>query len=210
MHDFYAVKLRVRMGKTIHISGFLYLESAEAVKAFLERHTGPGTVYAIEVKRCKKGGAYAKVQFTNNDSAKLIITLTNRRGLYYGYRYLKAFENDLDVVPKPRMRTSVEDMEHITLHFGCQVSEEKYSIFWKKEDVTVKFGFGLRRIFFFLSHQSADYKLQLSFENIWQIELRHQRGRAGKFILIQVYIYGIYIIRKLFFFPFLIFCLFCL
>lgn len=173
------------MGKTIHLSGFCSLESAEKVKAFLERYTGKGTVYAIEVKKCKKGGAYAKVQFTTSNSANHIITLANRR-LWYGSRYLKAFENDLDIVPKPKTKTFVDYMEHITLHFGCQVSKEKYSVFWKKDDVTVKFGFGLKKIYFFLSQQSVDYKLQLSFENMWQIELRHPHDQTGEFIVIQL------------------------
>ncbi|KAK3002640.1 hypothetical protein RJ639_019997 [Escallonia herrerae] len=49
------------MGKTLHLSSFPSHESAVTIKTFLENYTGKGTVYALEVFKCKYGiGAYAK------------------------------------------------------------------------------------------------------------------------------------------------------
>ncbi|KAF5945685.1 hypothetical protein HYC85_015913 [Camellia sinensis] len=110
------------MGKTIQLSGFPHLVSAERVKEFLEKHTGKGTVYALEVREPKKRGsrAYATVQFTSAKSSEHIISLANQR-LYYGSSYLKAYAKDFDIVQKPK------------------ISKEKFSVLWKKANVSVKF-----------------------------------------------------------------------
>ncbi|CAL5428108.1 unnamed protein product [Camellia sinensis] len=172
------------MGKTIHLSGFPYLVSAETVKEFLEQHTGRGTVVALEVKEPKRKGsrAFATVQFATASSADYIISLASRR-LYYGSSYLKAYPKDFDLV---QTKAYVHDMESVTLYFGCQISKEKFSVLWKKENVSVKFGFGLRKLYFFLSHFFVEYKLDLFYENIWQIELRRPRDKTSKFLLIQL------------------------
>lgn len=176
------------MGRTIHVSGFRNLVPAEELKAVLEKYTGKDTVYAIEVKESiKQGNApYARIQFTTSQSAENIIALADQRHLWYGTRYLRAWANELDIIQRPEVRTFVDKMEHVTLHFGCQISKKNYSVFWKKTDVEVKFGSGLHKFYFSLSHESVDYRLQLSSENIWKIELRHPRGQIKKFILIQV------------------------
>ncbi|KAM7487790.1 hypothetical protein LguiB_025274 [Lonicera macranthoides] len=174
------------MGKTIQLYGFPHMVSAEEVTAFLERYTGDGTVYALEVKQSKKGGsrAYAKVQFTTSRSAEDIITLASKR-LWYGTSYLKAWELELDLVQKPK--AFVNSMESIDFHSGCQVSADKFSVLWKKADVSVRFGFGLRKLYFFFPHHGNEYKLELFYENIWQIELRRPRGLNAKFLVIQLY-----------------------
>lgn len=176
------------MGRTIHVSGFRNLVPAEELKAVLEKYTGKDTVYAIEVKESKKQGnaPYARIQFFTSRGAEYIIALADQRRLWYGTRYLRAWANELDIIQKPKVRTFVCQMEHVTLHFGCQISKKNYSVFWKKTDVKVKFGSGLHKFYFYLSHESVDYKLQLSSENIWKIELRHPPGQIKKFILIQV------------------------
>ncbi|XP_010275353.1 PREDICTED: probable RNA-dependent RNA polymerase 1 [Nelumbo nucifera] len=176
------------MGKTIHLSGFPANVTAEAVKELLERYTGDGTVYALKVRHHKNKGharfAFVIVQFTTSGSADVITSLVNRR-LYYGTHYLKVRDVERDIVAKPRM--SLLSLEHTTLHFGCQVSPEKFSVLWKGADVAVRFEFGLRRLHFFLSQFPIDYKLGLSYENIWQIQLRHPRGQNKKFLLIQMF-----------------------
>nr|CAA09697.1 RNA-directed RNA polymerase [Nicotiana tabacum] len=171
------------MGKTIQVFGFPYLLSAEAVKKFLENHTGNGTVYALEVKQSKGGRrAFAKVQFANNKSAEFIIDLASK-GLYYGPSYLKAWEMKTDIV---QPRTYVEHMDGVTLNFGCQISDKKFAVLGSK-DVSIKFGIGLKKIYFFLSHASADYKLQLSYENIWQVVLHRPYGQNAQFLLLQLF-----------------------
>ncbi|XWS64066.1 hypothetical protein CRYUN_Cryun06bG0155200 [Craigia yunnanensis] len=173
------------MGKTIQVSGFPSSVSAEKVKTFLESFTGKETVYALKIRQQKEGGRkYAIVQFTKSIEAELIIKLTSRR-IYYESSYLKAREMEHDIVPKPR--TFLHTMEHVRVHFGCQVSNEKFYVLWKAVDVTVNFGTGMRKLQFLLSHCELEYKLELFYENIWQIELHCPRNQTSKYLLIQLF-----------------------
>ncbi|KAL6573523.1 multidrug resistance protein [Orobanche hederae] len=173
------------MGKTIQVSGFPYLVPAEEVKKFLERITGQGTIIALEVKPSKRGPRpYAKVQFINARCADIIIDLASRR-LNFGSSYLRAWQSDIDIMPNPR--TSVLEMDQVTLNLGCQTSREKFSVLWKAADVSIKFGMGMRKMHFLLCHNSAEYKLQLSYENIWQIVLYSPHGQTAKLLLIQLF-----------------------
>lgn len=173
------------MGKTVQVYGFPSTVTADAVKSFLESHTGEGTIYAIKIRDTKKGGPrkYAIVQFMTVEDAEHIIFLTTKR-LWYGTSYLKARPMDLDIVPKPR--TFFHSMEHITLHFGNQLSKENFYVLWKGTDVLVNFGSGMRKLHFYLSHHGVEYKLDLSYESIWQIELHRPRGQSVKYLVIQV------------------------
>lgn len=173
------------MGKTVNLSGFPSSASAEAVKDFLEQYTGEGTVFAIKVRQFKSGvrRSNAIVQFTTNRGAEYIISLASQR-LYYGRSYIKAREMEADIVPKPR--SMLHSLKNITLHFGCQVSKERFSVLWKGVNVSVDFGIGLRKLHFYLQHQHVEYKLQLSYENVWQIELHRPHGQTVKYLLIQV------------------------
>ncbi|GLT61946.1 hypothetical protein SLA2020_346160 [Shorea laevis] len=173
------------MGKTIQLNGFPSSVTADEVKVFVEKRTGAGTVYAIKVRQNKSGGkrAFAIIQFTTTREAEYIISLANQF-LWYGRSYLKAWQMKLDIVPKPR--TFLHSIENITMHFGCQTSKEKFLILWKAENVSVNFGIGMRKLHFSLSHNYVEYKLELSYENVWQIELHRPRGQTAKYLLIQV------------------------
>lgn len=181
------VKLQLsfrQMGSTIQVFGFPYLPPAEVVKNFLEQYTGRGTVVALEVKASKGGRrAYARVQFTSSTYAEIIINKAEH-SLYYGSSYLKAWESDVDIVRNPR--TFVHEVERLTLNFGCQISPERFSVLWKGEHVSVKFGTGMKKMLFFLCHNKVEYKLQLAYENIWQIVLYNAHGQAAKCLVIQV------------------------
>nr|KJB79013.1 hypothetical protein B456_013G029000 [Gossypium raimondii] len=173
------------MGKTIQVYGFLSNVSAGEVKTFLEGYTGRETVYALKIRQHKKGGrAYAIVQFTRSSAAELIIRLANQR-LYYGRSYLKAREMETDIVPKPR--AFLHTMERVTVNFGCQVSVEKFYVLWKAENVTLNFGTGMRKLEFLVSYCRSKYKLELFYENIWQIELRCPDSQTSKHLLIQLF-----------------------
>ncbi|KAL3654315.1 multidrug resistance protein [Castilleja foliolosa] len=175
-----------QMGKTIRVSGFPCLVPAEDVKELLENLTGQGTIVALEVKPSNRGPRpYARVQFTDVRHADRIIELANNRFIYYGTSYLKAWDADKDIVQNPR--TFVQEMEQVTLNFGCQVSRERFSVLWKAESVSVKFGTGMKKMHFFLSHNLVEYKLQLSYENIWQIVLYNSRSETRKLLLIQLF-----------------------
>ncbi|KAJ0538811.1 putative RNA-directed RNA polymerase [Helianthus annuus] len=174
------------MGRTVDISGFPTLESADVVKTTLERYTGIGSIEALEVKQKNAGArAYARVQFTTKAKAERILKLANSRQLWYGRSYLKAWEKDMDLVQKPRQ--FAYEMEGVTLHFGCQVSKEKLSVLCKMERASVKFGFGLRKIYFGVPWLDTSYKLQLSYENIWQVQLHCPRGAPASYLVIQLY-----------------------
>ncbi|KAF2305631.1 hypothetical protein GH714_007140 [Hevea brasiliensis] len=175
-----------RVVKTICLYGFPSVENPEDIKEFLEEHTGEGTVYAVEVALPKSSGSrtYAKVQFTDKKAAETIKSLANDY-LWYGNSYLKARDADHDIVPMPR--DFEQCIDNVTLNFGCQISKETFSLLWKKENVSVKFGFRLRKFYFFFSFLSTDYKLELSYENIWHVDLHRPRGGTKNFLLIQLY-----------------------
>ncbi|XP_030957423.1 RNA-dependent RNA polymerase 1-like [Quercus lobata] len=171
------------MGKTIQLNGFPSNVTVATVKRFVEQHTGEGTVYAIKIRQSRgvRPAAYAIIQFTTTRCAELIISL----GLWYGTSYLRAREMERDIVPKPR--TFLHSMENIKLHLGCQISNEKFVILWNAVNVSVNFGIGLRKLQFFLSHNYVEYRLDLYYENIWQIELCHPRSQDTKHLLIQLF-----------------------
>ncbi|KAJ6726190.1 RNA-dependent RNA polymerase [Salix purpurea] len=174
------------MSKTVQVSGFPSSTTAGAVQLFLESHTGAGTVEALKIREPRAGGArrYAVIQFTTTRAAEQIISLANRR-LWYGSSYLKARPMDRDIIPQPR--SFLHTMGSVTLHFGCQTSKEKFSVVWRENNVSVNFGLRMRKLHFFLSHDQVEYKLDLLFENIWQIELHRPRGQTVKYLLIQLY-----------------------
>ncbi|KAI3921162.1 hypothetical protein MKX01_036141 [Papaver californicum] len=172
------------MGRTIHIYGFPSYVTAELIKDFLENYTGKGTVYALQVTIPKNKGpnprAFADIQFTSSQNAEHMSSLINRpQRLYYGKSYLKVFQRDRDIITKPRV--SMLNLKVPTLHFGCQT-----------RDVSVDFGFGFRKLCFLLSYKEplkikhVKYKLELSYESIWEIQLRRPKNLNSQFLIFQV------------------------
>ncbi|KAM7270395.1 hypothetical protein ACFE04_029609 [Oxalis oulophora] len=174
------------MGKSVHISGFPSEVTADCVKSFLESYTGIGTVYGLKIKQYKNGGprVYALVQFTTNGAAQQIISLASRRLWYKNVSFLKAKPMDYDIVPKPRQ---VSHKMEVSLYFGCQVSNDKFILLKKAPSVTVHFGYAMRKISFVLTCDSVEYMLELTYENIWQIELHSPPGQTAKYLLIQLF-----------------------
>ncbi|XP_038721190.1 RNA-dependent RNA polymerase 1-like [Tripterygium wilfordii] len=175
------------MGKTVQVYGFPSTVSADLIKGFLELYTGEGTVYAIKVRHSKKGSSrvYAIVQFTTIDDAERIISLADDCQWYYGTSYLKAQFMERDIIPKPR--TFFHSVENIKLIFGCQISKERFAVLWERMNVSVKFGTGMRRLQFFLSYRQTEYRFDLWYENIWQIELHCPQRQNAKYLVIQLY-----------------------
>eukprot|EP00268_Persea_americana_P043032 TRINITY_DN4313_c0_g1_i1.p1 TRINITY_DN4313_c0_g1~~TRINITY_DN4313_c0_g1_i1.p1 ORF type:complete len:1139 (-),score=196.99 TRINITY_DN4313_c0_g1_i1:354-3770(-) len=175
--------------RTIKIIGFPATVSANVVKGFLENHTGEeGTVIALKVRPPKnvgpRSGAFVIVQFTTSRFAEEITFKAQQKLLRFGATYLTVKDGERDIIPKPRITWF--NLEHTVLHIGCQVSDDKFSTLWNAADVEVNFGFGLRKLSFFFSNQGLEYKLELFYESIWQIQLRRPRKRSKKFLLIQV------------------------
>ena len=167
------------MAKMISLFGFASLVSSKAVKEFLELHTGEGTVSNVEVGQKEGSRAHAIVEFTTVEAAELIKSLAAGRLLWYGKSYLKASDE--------KRRTPYYKLDDdLKLNFGCQISKDKFSVLWSQENVSVKLCSDLRKFMFFLSYASVDYKLELSYESIWQIELHRPRGHSVKYLVIQV------------------------
>nr|GMD23411.1 probable RNA-dependent RNA polymerase 1 isoform X1 [Ipomoea batatas] len=143
------------MEKTVQVSGFPDLVTAEEAKTCIEKHTGAGSVCPLEVKM----------------------------RLYFGTSYLRAFEMDTRIVQD---RSYTHEMENLTLYFGCQTSDKRFYSIWGGGIVSIKFGYGLKKMHLFLSYQSTEYKLQLSYEHIWEIKLYRPHRRNVKFLVIQV------------------------
>lgn len=174
------------MVKTIQLYGFPSGLSAEAVSEFLEPITGKESVYAVKLREAQnKRMYYAIVQFDKSNDAEDIISLANNKALRYGRNYLNARKMERDIVPRPR--TFLHRLEDIGLHFGCKIADEKLHVLWTANDVSVDFGIKLRKFIFLLKYHDLEYKLQLSYENIYKIEVHSPRGRtAAKYLLIQL------------------------
>uniref|UniRef100_A0A1D1Y120 RNA-dependent RNA polymerase n=1 Tax=Anthurium amnicola TaxID=1678845 RepID=A0A1D1Y120_9ARAE len=174
-------------GKTIQVSGFPLNVGDEQVKEFLESHTCRGTIYALKVRHPKvmkwNSRDYAVVQFTESKFAKIILSKAQHR-LMYGDSYLKAREMERDIVPKPR--ENMFELSECTLHFGCQVSQDRLSVLFKSTSVEVKFGKNMRKIHFFLSWRDREYKLEFSYESIWEIQLCHSSFQHKDFLMFLV------------------------
>lgn len=174
------------MGKTIQLFGFPSGVLQESVKTFVEGITGTGTIDAINTKRSKGGGrrVYAIIQFTDEEGAKSIISKATER-LCYGTSYLKAREMKHDILPDPLVFDY--NFKALRLHLGCQISKESFSVLWTESNVSVDFGFELRKLYFFISYPRVDYMLVLRYENIWQVELHKPHGQSVDYLLIQVH-----------------------
>ncbi|KAL5746664.1 hypothetical protein ACOSP7_027810 [Xanthoceras sorbifolium] len=171
------------MGKIVKLFGFASVPSPATVKKFVERHTGVGTVCdVIEVgKNEGSRRAHAIVEFATIEAAEHIksLSLAPDHGFRYQKSYLKAW------YVEPNTRISQHRIDNLTLNVGCQIAEDKFYVLWSQENVSVKYGSNLRKFNFFLTHNSVEYKFEVSYESVWQIELR--RGQTAKFLVIQLY-----------------------
>ncbi|KAK0597148.1 hypothetical protein LWI29_022254 [Acer saccharum] len=163
------------MGKTVKLFGFASVQSPAAVKKFVERHTGEGTVCdVVEVGRFEGTRAHAIVEFTTIEAAEHIKSLAAAADRFWFKKsYLKAWD--------------MEQNYNVKLSVGFQTSEEKFSVLWSQENVSVKFGTELRKFNFFLTYNSVEYKLEVSYESILKIKLHSPRGQTAMFLVIQLY-----------------------
>ncbi|KAJ0095274.1 hypothetical protein Patl1_15372 [Pistacia atlantica] len=162
------------MGKSIILYGFVTVEQPKAIKQFLEQILGKGVVTDVGVQQNEGSRAYAIVHFTSSEAVDTIKSLADEH-LWYRNSYLKA-----------RDMGEGHRIYDVQLHFGFQLSKKKFSSLWTQENVSIKFGFGRRKIIFFLSHHSVEYKLQLPYESIRLVELRRLQDK--RFIIIQIYL----------------------
>ncbi|TQD70934.1 hypothetical protein C1H46_043543 [Malus baccata] len=91
---------------------------------------------------------------------------------------------DHDIVPKPR--TALHSLQNLGLYFGCKTGKEELSYFWCSDNVSVDFGIRIQKVICLLKYDEVEYKLELSYENIWQTELYSPRGHTAKKLLFQL------------------------
>ncbi|KAK1314065.1 RNA-dependent RNA polymerase 1 [Acorus calamus] len=174
--------------KTIRVSGFPINVTSTEVMTFLESKTGAGTVYALKIRPpniiTPRSKAFAMVQFTSRECADVLSLLANQKRLRFGILLLFVQDMERDIVPKPR--TPMFKLQDSVLHFGCQISEDRFLVLWSGIKVQVHFGFELKKLHFLLSCNGVSYKLDLTYESIWEIQLRRCDTKHNKFLLFQV------------------------
>ncbi|GMJ03735.1 RNA-dependent RNA polymerase 1 [Hibiscus trionum] len=174
------------MGKTIKLFGFASAVTMEEVKQFLENYTGEGSVQAVKVGQREGGRAHAKVQFKNDEDVDRILSWTASRALWHNDSYLKAWAMKHDIIPQPKPRFDLVSIDDLMLHFGCPVSKDKFSVLWNQAHVSFKYGPKMDKLYFFLSYNSVDYKLELFNDNVWQIVLHYVPDQTKKVLLFQL------------------------
>ncbi|KAK2453515.1 RNA-dependent RNA polymerase [Trifolium repens] len=149
--------------KTIQLRGFPIDVIADDLKRLVEHYTEHAT-----------------------DMMALPLPIRRLLTLRYGSCDFKVLEMERDIVPKPREFLAY--LDDVKLYFGCQISKERFSVLWKESDVSVAFGIGMRKWRFSMQHSDKKFKLELSYENIWKIELHQPRGetKTTKYLLIQL------------------------
>nr|ALM88235.1 RNA-dependent RNA polymerase 1c [Cucumis sativus] len=180
------------MGKTIEIYGFRPQVTADEVKEFLENHTGDGTVSTVRISKPKDEKARftsVTVLFKSKLAAEYIVakSTTEERKLWFESSYLKARELEKAVVANETKGVlEMERMEDVKGHLGSMISNGKMRVIWEGEKWSVEFGNGFRKLWFYLSYEVDEYKMELCFENILSVEFRCPLNEPSKFFLIQL------------------------
>ncbi|BAT98860.1 hypothetical protein LR48_Vigan06g155800 [Vigna angularis] len=174
------------MGKTIELYGFPnYVKTAD-VKIFVENYTGKGSIAVMKLRHGKGRArrAFAIIQFITEDSATHMVSMALSRGLRYGTAYLKAREMESDIDRKLRM--DLPGLEGVKLYFGCQISKGGFSVLETIPDSSLNFGSGKRKVELNFLYNLVQYKLELSYENIWKVELLRPRNKTARYLLVQL------------------------
>lgn len=176
------------MGRTIEIYGFRPEVTVDEVKEFLENHTGDGTVSTVRISKPKDDKTRftsVTVRFKSKLAAEYIVAkaTTEEKKLWFESSYLKAREVEKKATSGgPEM----ERMEDVKGQLGSMISKDKMRVIWEGEKWNVEFGNGVRKLWFYLSYEVDDYKMELCFENILSVEFRCPLNQPSKFFLIQV------------------------
>ncbi|KAL0541822.1 hypothetical protein IC582_021886 [Cucumis melo] len=176
------------MEKTIEIYGFGPKVTVDEVKEFLENHTGDGTVSTVRISKPKDDKTRftsVTVRFKSKLAAEYIVAkaTTEEKKLWFESSYLKAREVEKKATSGgPEM----ERMEDVKGQLGSMISKDKMRVIWEGEKWNVEFGNGVRKLWFYLSYEVDDYKMELCFENILSVEFRCPLNQPSKFFLIQM------------------------
>ncbi|KAE8654455.1 RNA-dependent RNA polymerase 1 [Hibiscus syriacus] len=173
------------MGKTIKLFGFGSTVTVEEVKHFLENYTGEGSVETVKVGQREGGRAHAKVQLKNEDDVERILSWTASQALWHNDSYLRAWPMKHNIIPQPKPKFDLVSIDDLMLHFGYPVSRDKFSVLWNQPNVSFKYGPKLDKLYFFMSYNSVDYKLELFNDNVWRIVLHYLPDQTNKCLVIQ-------------------------
>ncbi|TYJ17131.1 hypothetical protein E1A91_A09G030400v1 [Gossypium mustelinum] len=156
------------MSKTIKLYGFASAVTVDEVTQFLENYTGEGTVETAKVSHKEGSRSFAKVQFKNLEDVERILSWTTSQALWHNESYLKAWPLKHDIITqKPKFE--LHSIDDLMLHFGSPASKGKFIVLWNQSHVSFKYGQKLDKLYFFLSYNSVDYKLELYNDNVWQM-----------------------------------------
>ncbi|TYH78510.1 hypothetical protein ES332_D04G232300v1 [Gossypium tomentosum] len=173
------------MSKTIKLHGFASAITVDEVKQFLESYTGEGSVETVKVSHKEGSRSFAKVQFKNLEDVESILSWTSSQSLWHNDSYLRAWPLKHDIIPqKPKF--DLHSIDDLVLHFGCPASKDKFTVLWNQSRVSFKYGQKLDKLYFFLSYNSLDYKLELYNENVLQMVLHYVPDHTKKCLLIQL------------------------
>ncbi|TYH01153.1 hypothetical protein ES288_A09G034100v1 [Gossypium darwinii] len=172
------------MSKTIKLYGFASAVTVDEVTQFLENYTGEGTVETAKVSHKEGSRSFAKVQFKNLEDVERILSWTTSQALWHNESYLKAWPLKHDIITqKPKFE--LHSIDDLMLHFGSPASKGKFIVLWNQSHVSFKYGQKLDKLYFFLSYNSVDYKLELYNDNVWQMVLHYMPDHTKK-LLIQL------------------------
>ncbi|PPS17584.1 hypothetical protein GOBAR_AA03001 [Gossypium barbadense] len=173
------------MSKTIKLYGFASAVTVDEVTQFLENYTGEGTVETAKVSHKEGSRSFAKVQFKNLEDVERILSWTTSQALWHNESYLKAWPLKHDIITqKPKFE--LHSIDDLMLHFGSPASKGKFIVLWNQSHVSFKYGQKLDKLYFFLSYNSVDYKLELYNDNVWQMVLHYMPDHTKK-LLIQLF-----------------------
>uniref|UniRef100_M8BB58 RNA-dependent RNA polymerase n=1 Tax=Aegilops tauschii TaxID=37682 RepID=M8BB58_AEGTA len=151
-------------GKTLQVSGFPATFNVHHVKDLLERIVGVGKVCAVKLRPPKNSSAnsrsFAIVQFETEAHASLVVNAARGNALRSG--------------------------RGCNIAFWLPSEGQSLSVLWSGTGVSIEFGFAMKKIDFCLTYNSKKYKLELSYESIWEIQIHQPPGSQKKFLLIQV------------------------
>ncbi|KAL1151322.1 hypothetical protein V6Z11_A09G034000 [Gossypium hirsutum] len=170
------------MSKTIKLYGFASAVTVDEVTQFLENYTGEGTVETAKVSHKEGSRSFAKVQFKNLEDVERILSWTTSQALWHNESYLKAWPLKHDIIiQKPKFE--LHSIDDLMLHFGSPASKGKFIVLWNQSHVSFKYGQKLDKLYFFLSYNSVDYKLELYNDNVWQMVLHYMPDHTKKLLI---------------------------
>ncbi|GLJ11722.1 hypothetical protein SUGI_0175400 [Cryptomeria japonica] len=173
------------MSRTVQIQNLPSLRGTEELVKYLENLTGEGSVEVCKLRRSRKSGMCVTVQF---QSPAMAAQLCDRPYIMFRSHVLTVKSAKRDIIFKAASKPL--QLKGAKLFAGCQFSPIAFHLLWSSRDdeVTVEFGFDVRRVSVYVNEGGFEYKLQLSYADIRYIHLRYVKGKASlKLLLFELH-----------------------